>query len=120
MWLATCGLEYPDVGVKVIEAKAGDSPDNFTLSVYRPSATDADAAEKEMSAATTPNMELHIVGQPDVKRVMKDDELRFTGTLKTYSQSPFLLTWENAKVNAEDITPEKAAPGAKRKVLPKK
>lgn len=119
MWLATCGLEYPDVGVKVLDVMAGDN-DSVTLQVYRPLATDADAAAKEMEAATTPNMAVHVAGQPEAKRIQKDDEVRFTGTLTGYSQSPFLLTWEMAKVNAEDIGPEKAAPGAKRKTLPKK
>lgn len=119
MWLATCGSEYPDVGVKVVEVKPADG-DNVTLEVYRPTATDPDAAAKEMDAATTPNMEVQVMDQPEAKRIMKDDEVRFTGTLKAYSQSPFLLTWVNAKVNAEDIGPEKPAPGAKRKTLPKK
>jgi hypothetical protein len=54
------------------------------------------------------------MGQPEAKRIQKDDYVRFTGTVSGYSQSPFLLTWDNAKVNAEDISPEKAAPGAKR------
>ena len=119
MWLATCGSEYPDVGVKVVEVKPADG-DNVTLEVYRPAATDPDAAAKEMDAATTPNMEVQVMDQPEAKRIMKDDEVRFTGTLKAYSQSPFLLTWDNAKVNPEDIGPEKPAPGAKRKTLPKK
>lgn len=119
MWLATCGLEYPDVGVKVIEATPGEG-DNLTFKVYRPIAADADAAAKEMDAATTPNMEVHVAGQPDAKRVQKDDEVRFTGTLTGYSQSPFLLTWDMAKINAEDIPAEKAAPGAKRKLPVKK
>jgi tetratricopeptide (TPR) repeat protein len=111
MWLATCGLEYPDVGVKVLDIMPGDA-DNFTLKVYRPAAADPDAAAKEMDAATMPNMEVHIVGQPDVKRLMKDDAVRFTGTLKDYQQSPFLLTWDNAKVNPEDLQP--APTGGKR------
>jgi len=111
MWLATCGLEYPDVGVKVLDIMPGDN-DSFTLKVYRPAAADTDAAAKEMDAATTPNMEVHIVGQPDVKRLMKDDAVRFTGTLKDYQQSPFLLTWDNAKVNPEDLQP--APSGGKR------
>jgi tetratricopeptide (TPR) repeat protein len=111
MWLATCGLEYPDVGVKVLDIMPGDN-DNFTLKVYRPAAADPDAAAKEMDAATMPNMEVHIVGQPDVKRLMKDDAVRFTGTLKDYQQSPFLLTWDNAKVNPEDLQP--APTGGKR------
>lgn len=111
MWLATCGLEYPDVGVKVLDIMPADN-DNFTLKVYRPAAADPDAAAKEMDAATMPNMEVHIVGQPDVKRLMKDDAVRFTGTLKDYQQSPFMLTWDNAKVNPEDLQP--APTGGKR------
>jgi hypothetical protein len=111
MWLATCGLEYPDVGVKVLDIMPGDN-DSFTLKVYRPAAADPDAAAKEMDSASTPNMELHIVSQPDVKRLMKDDAVRFTGTLKDYQQSPFLLTWDNAKVNPEDLQP--APSGGKR------
>ena len=111
MWLATCGLEYPDVGVKILEITPGDD-DNLTLKVYRPAAADPDAAVKEMDAATMPNMEVHIVGQPDAKRLMKDDAVRFTGTLKDYQQSPFLLTWDNAKVNPEDLQP--APTGGKR------
>lgn len=111
MWLATCGLEYPDVGVKILDIMPADN-DNFTLKVYRPAAADPDAAAKEMDSATMPNMEVHIVGQPDAKRLMKDDAVRFTGTLKGYQQSPFLLTWDNAKVNPEDLQP--APTGAKR------
>jgi tetratricopeptide (TPR) repeat protein len=111
MWLATCGLEYPDVGVKVLDIMPGDN-DSFTLKVYRPAAADPDAAAKEMDAATMPNMEVHIVGQPDVKRLMKDDAVRFTGTLKDYQQSPFMLTWDSAKVNPEDLQP--APTGGKR------
>ena len=34
MWLATCGLEYPDVAVRVMNITPGDS-DNFTLDVFR-------------------------------------------------------------------------------------
>jgi tetratricopeptide (TPR) repeat protein len=112
MWLATCGLEYPDVPVRVMEIAPGDN-DAVTLKVYRPAATDPDAQQKEMDAATMPNMEVHVAGQPDVKRVQKDDAVRFTGTLSAYQQSPFLLTWDNAKVNPEDLQPA-ATPGAKR------
>jgi hypothetical protein len=40
--------------------------------------------------------------------------VRFTGTLSGYTPTPFMLTWDAAKVNAEDIPAEKGAPGAKR------
>jgi len=107
MWMATCGLEYPDVAVRVMDVAPAEG-DNVTLKVFRA------ATEEEMQAATAPNMEVHIMGQPEAKRIQKDDYVRFTGTLTGYSPSPFLLTWDNAKINAEDIPPEKAAPGAKR------
>jgi hypothetical protein len=114
MWLATCGLEYPDVGVKVLEVAPGDG-DNVTLKVYRPMATDPAAATTEMEGASTPNMEVHVSGQPDAKKLMKDDQVRFTGTLSAYSQSPFLLTWEPAKVNADDLKDAAPAAGAAKK-----
>ena len=65
-----------------------------------------------MEAATEPNMAVHIVGQPEVRKLQKGDGVRFTGTLTGYTQTPFLLTWDNGKVNTEDIPTEKAAPGA--------
>ena len=113
MWLATCGSTYPDVAVRIMDIVPGDD-DNLTLKAYRPLATDPDGMQKEMEAATDPNMEIHIVAQPDAKRLQKDDVVRFTGTLTGYTQTPFLLTWDNAKVNADDIPAEKPAPGAKR------
>jgi hypothetical protein len=118
MWLATCGLEYPDVAVRVMNITPGDS-DNFTLDVFRA------ATQEAMQAATAPNMTVHIMGQADVKRVMKDDYVRFTGTLSGYTQSPFLLTWDNAKVNTEDLAPDKPAGkkppvGGGRAAAPKK
>jgi len=121
MWLATCGLEYPDVGVKVLEITPGDN-DSYTLKVYRPAAADPDAAAKEMDAATMPNMEVHVVGQPDAKRLQKDDAVRFTGTLKDYQPSPFLLTWDPAKINAEDLQPAPTGGGKRpaRTAAPKK
>ena len=94
MWLATCGLEFPDVAVRVMEIVPGDAPDKTTLRVFR-----APTAE-EMKAATAPNMEVHVVGQPDVRKLHKDDLLRFTGTLNGYQPEPFLLTWDDAKINA--------------------
>jgi len=107
MWIATCGLEYPDVAVRVMNITPGDN-DSFTLDVFRA------ATQEAMQAATAPNMQVHIAGQPDVKRIMKDDFVRFTGTLSAYTQNPFLLTWDNGKVNPEDLEPDKPAGGAKK------
>jgi hypothetical protein len=106
MWLASCGLEYPDVGVRLMEAPIVDG-DNVTLNVFR------GATPEEIEAATAPNMQVKIVGQPEAKKLEKDAVVRFTGTLTGYTQTPFLLTWDKAKINTEDLPEEKAAPTKK-------
>jgi hypothetical protein len=103
MWLASCGLEYPDVGVRIMEAPQVDG-DNVTLKVFR------GATPEEIEAATEPNMEVKVVAQPEAKRLEKDAVVRFTGTLVGYTQTPFMLTWDKAKINAEDLPEEKAGP----------
>jgi hypothetical protein len=106
MWLASCGLEYPDVGVRVMEAPTPDG-DNVNLKVFR------GATPEEIEAATEANMQVKVVGQPEAKRLEKDAVVRFTGTLVGYSQSPFMLTWDKAKINAEDLPQEKTGPAKK-------
>ena len=54
-----------------------------------------------------------LLTQPEAKRLEKDAVVRFTGTLTGYSQNPFMLTWDKAKINPEDLPEEKAAPGKK-------
>ena len=112
MWLATCGLEYPDVGVWAMSDAAAEG-DTVTIKVYRPMSQDPDAAQKEIEAATEPNMEVKVAGQPEASRIKKSDQFRFTGTLVGYSQNPFLLTWDKAKINPEDLPGEKTGPAKK-------
>ncbi len=109
MWLASCGLEYPDVGVRLMEPPIVDG-DNITLKVFR------GATPEEIEAATAPNMEVKITGQPEAKGLEKDAVVRFTGTLVGYTQSPFLLTWDKAKINMEDLPAEKTGPAKKAPV----
>jgi tetratricopeptide (TPR) repeat protein len=106
MWLASCGLEYPDVGVRVMEPPTVDG-DTVTLKVFR------GATPEEIEAATESNMTVKIEGQPEAKKLEKDAVVRFTGTLTGYSQNPFMLTWEKGKINPEDLPEEKAAPAKK-------
>ena len=105
MWLASCGLEYPDVGVKVMEPPTVDG-DTVRVKVFR------GATPEEIEAATDPNMQVKIEGQPDAKRLEKDAVVRFTGTLTGYAQNPFMLMWEKAKINTEDL-PEEKGPAKK-------
>jgi tetratricopeptide (TPR) repeat protein len=105
MWLASCGLEYPDVGVRVMEPPVVDG-DTVALKVFR------GATPEEIEAATAPNMGVKIEGQPEAKRLEKDAVVRFTGTLTGYTQNPFMLNWEKAKINTEDL-PEEKGPAKK-------
>ena len=112
MWLAVCGLEFPDVAVKVIEvADNGTSP---VLKVFR------GPTPEEMEKGTVPNMEITVSEQPEVKRLNKDDYVRFTGTLSGYQPEPFLLSWNQAKINPEDIPEEQAQPAKKPTKRPTK
>jgi tetratricopeptide (TPR) repeat protein len=103
-WLASCGLEFPDVPGKLIEiTPAATATDPIVVKVAFVT------SDAEFQAATTPNMDVKVVGQPDAARLEKDNPVRFTGTLTAYDPDPaFMLHWEKAKVNAEDIPKDKA------------
>ncbi len=102
LWLGVCGLEFPEVVGKVLEVNADSS---VVLKMF------TGATPEETEAGTAPNMEVKLEGQPEAKRLQKDDYVRFSGTLVAYDPDPFALHWEKAKVNREDIPEEKAAPG---------
>ena len=103
IWLAACGLEFPDVPGKILEVTP--AADSVTLKLF------LGATDEEIQAATTPNMEVKVVGQPEAARLQKDEGARFTGTLASYDPEPFMLHWDKARVNAEDIPVEKPQPG---------
>ncbi len=107
MWLATCGLDYPEIVGKVISV---DAPDAGPVVLHL--CTGATAEETE--ACKVADMEVKVVAeQPEAKRVQPEDGVRFEGTLVGYDQTPaFMLHWEKGKVNPEDI-PE---PGKKKPV----
>jgi len=53
-------------------------------------------------------MDVKVAGQPEAAKLEKDNPVRFTGTLLAYDPDPsFMLHWDKAKVNAEDIPKEK-------------
>jgi hypothetical protein len=108
-WTAACGLEFPDVPGKIIDVTtSGDTV------VLKNAFVTSDA---EFEAANTPNMEITIktADQPDVAKLEKGNAVRFTGTLESYDPDPaFMLHWDKAKVNEEDL------PKAGKKPAPKK
>jgi hypothetical protein len=110
-WFAVCGSEFQDVPGRIIEMTSDDAGTTFKLYTG--------ASQEEMDAAADPNSVITIPGQPEVKRFEKGDYFRYTGTLVSYDPQPLLVHWDKAKINAEDIPPEKGEAGKRRK-LPKK
>jgi len=112
-WLASCGLEFPDVQGKLLEVVPGT--DLVTLKIAFVT------SQADFDAATTPNMEVKIAGQPGVEKLEKDGAPRFTGTLTSYDPDPaFMLHWEKAKVNDEDMPKEEKKPAPKKRPATKK
>jgi tetratricopeptide (TPR) repeat protein len=108
-WLASCGLEFPDVPGKLIEVTAGTDAVQLKVAFV--------TSDAEFDAKTTPDMDVKVVGQPEAAKLEKDNPVRFTATLVAYDPDPnFMLHWDKAKVNAEDIPKEKEkkAPTKKR------
>jgi hypothetical protein len=102
-WLASCGLEFPDVPGKLLEVTPGTDAIVLKIAFV--------TSDAEFQAATAANMDVKVIGQPEAARLEKDNPVRFTGTLSAYDPDPaFMLHWDKAKVNAEDIPKEKAAP----------
>ncbi len=102
-WLAACGLEFPEVPGKLIEVVHGTDAIVLKIAFV--------TSDAEFEAATTPNMDVKVVGQPEVVRLEKDNVVHFTGTLTSYDPDPgFFLHWDKAKVKEEEIPKEKAAP----------
>jgi tetratricopeptide (TPR) repeat protein len=137
-WLAICGAEFPEVVGKIIDVQKSDGYVDFMVFTG--------ATADEMQSATTANMDVkvwtapppagaaaapapaanaaapaaQITPQPDVLLLQKDDGVRFSGTLVSYDPSPFLLHWDDVKVDPS-IIPQKSAPGkrAPHRVSPK-
>jgi tetratricopeptide (TPR) repeat protein len=121
-WLATCGSELSAVSGKIIDVQQGDGFVDFMVFT-------GDSSQA-MQAATTANMDVkvyttmpatppaaptaggtapQITPQPDVVRLQKDDPIVFSGTIVSYDPSPFLLHWDDVKVDPTIIPAEKGA-----------
>jgi tetratricopeptide (TPR) repeat protein len=112
-WLAMCGLEFPEVYARVFEVAPEEA--SINLKIY------TGTTPEDMEAATGPNCEVKVNSQPLAANFQKDDYFRFAGTLANYTPDPFMLTWDNAKINPEDLPADKsAAPGKRGKRPPAK
>lgn len=98
-WLASCGLEFPDVPGKLIEITPGGDAVQLKVAFV--------TSDAEFDSKTTADMDVKVAGQPEAARLEKGNPVRFTGTLASYDPDPFMLHWDKAKVNAEDIPKEK-------------
>lgn len=106
-WLAVCSGEFPEALAKAYEVNAA-TPDAIVMKAG------LGTSEEELNAGTAPNGDLKIAGQPTAARLEKDSIFRFSGKLTGYTPDPFYLTWENVKVNPEDIPEEKGKKPVKR------
>jgi tetratricopeptide (TPR) repeat protein len=112
-WLAACGLEFPDVPGKLIEVTPGSDVVQLKVAFV--------TSDAEFDSKNTPDMDVKVVGQPEASKLEKDNPVRFTGTLVAYDPDPnFMLHWDKAKVNAEDIPKEKEKKGTKKRPATKK
>jgi len=112
-WLASCGLEFPDVPGKLIEVTPGSDAVQLKVAFV--------TSDAEFDAKTVPDMDVKVVGQPEASKLEKDNPVRFTGTLVAYDPDPsFMLHWDKAKVNAEDIPKEKSKTPTKKRPSTKK
>lgn len=121
-WLAICDAEFPEVVGKVIDIKPSDTSVEFL--VY------TGATAQDMQAATTANMDVkvwtatppagamagpassagQVTPQPDVTRLNKNEGIKFSGTIVSYDPSPFMLHWDQVKVDPSVIPPKGATP----------
>ncbi len=112
-WLASCGLEFPDVPGKLIAVIPGTDSVELKVAFV--------TSDAEFDAKTTPDMDVKVVGQPEAAKLEKDNPVRFTGTLAAYDPDPaFMLHWDKAKVNAEDIPKDKEKKSTKKRPTTKK
>ena len=122
-WLAICGATFPEVVGKIIDAQKSDTSVDFM--VFTSDNSD------QMQNATTANMDVKVwtaakpggaagdaAPQADVVRLQKDDPIRFAGSLVSYDPSPFLLHWDQVKVDPSVIPPEKG--GAPKRPAPRR
>jgi hypothetical protein len=109
-WLGVCNGVFPEAFL----AKT------YEVNASNPAAIELKAAigssEEELNASTAADTTLKITTQPDAARLSKDDIFRFAGKLTGYTPSPFQLSFEDVKINPEDIPAEKGKAAPKRPV----
>ena len=99
-WLASCGLEFPEVPGKALEVTPGSDAVVFKAALV--------TSDEQLNTVTTPDMEVKVVGQPEAARVEKDAPFHFTATIASYDPDPaFLIHWDKGKVKEEDIPADK-------------
>jgi tetratricopeptide (TPR) repeat protein len=126
-WLAICGAEFPGVVGKIIDTKPGEGYIDFLVNTG--------ATPDDMQKATTANMLVKVwtsappattntsastggsnpvPPQPDAARLQKEDPIQFSGTIVSYDPSPFMLHWDQVKVDPSIIPPKGST--AKRQI----
>lgn len=104
IWLASCGMELPDLAGKVLEVK--EATDNLvTLRL---------AVGEEAADTDSANVEAKVKEPPEAKNLKPGDIVRVSGVLTDYQPEPFLLMLTEVRVNPEDI-PKVDTPAPRRR-----
>jgi tetratricopeptide (TPR) repeat protein len=112
-WLASCGLEFPDVPGKALEVTPGSDAVVFKAALV--------TSDEQLNTVTTPDMEVKVLGQPEAARVEKDAPFRFTATIASYDPDPaFLIHWDKGKVKEEDIPADKEKKAPPKRTPPRR
>jgi tetratricopeptide (TPR) repeat protein len=115
-WLAVCGQEIPSVVGKITDVTPGTDTIDFKVFTA--------ATGEEIEAGTTPNLDVtvhtappaaaaggqaptDVPVQPEAARLVKNGEIKFTGTLVSYDAQPFLVHFDKCTVDPSVIPPEK-------------
>jgi len=105
-WLASCGLEFPEVQGKSIST--ADENGIVVVGVF------IGQTEEDFQQATAANVQAKVAEQPEAIRVKKDELVKFAGRVASFTPEPFMITFDKAKVDPETIPPDDSAGPAKK------
>jgi hypothetical protein len=94
IWLASCGLELPELEAEVVEV-AQNEGNVVTLGV---------AVTAESADAKKADMVVKVVSPPEARNIKVGDLVHITGTLRSYQKDPaFQLVLDEGRIKPEDI-----------------
>ena len=105
IWLASCGLELPELEAEVVEVSQNEG-NVVTLGV---------AVTAESAEAGKADLVVKVIAPPEAKNIKTGDIVHITGTLRSYQKEPqFQLLLSDGHIKPEDIPKTRGRSGAGR------